>query len=167
MRLDHLLSKELLFNRWPAFVRSGSNQFPVGALVGFSRKNSRVVGFVLLSISIDELCLLFRFEGAGSTRIRPSRPARALLRCHGVSGERHHFDGARSRRRRCPLRTAEQARASLFFQATKSQRWMPWRQEPMKDVYDCEKLRGAVYRASIRRCPNGETRHSSWSVTPV
>ena len=46
---------------------------------------------------------------------------------------------------RCPLRTAEQARASLFFQATKSQRWMPWRQEPMKDVSDCEKLRGAVY----------------------
>jgi len=33
----------------------------------------------------------------------------------------------------------------LFFQATKSQRWMPWRQEPMKDVSDCEKLRGAVY----------------------
>jgi hypothetical protein len=31
------------------------------------------------------------------------------------------------------------------FQATKSQRWMPWRQEPMKDVSDCEKLRGAVY----------------------
>jgi len=55
----------------------------------------------------------------------------------------------------------------LFFQATKSQRWMPWRQEPMKDVSDCEKLRGAVYWASIRRCPNGETRHSSWSVTPV
>ena len=68
---------------------------------------------------------------------------------------------------RRPLRTAEQARASLFFQATKSQRWMPWRQEPMKDVSDCEKLRGAVYWASIRRCPNGETRHSSWSVTPV
>jgi hypothetical protein len=31
-----------------------------------------------------------------------------------------------------------------IFQATKSQRWMPWRQEPMKDVSDCEKLRGAV-----------------------
>jgi hypothetical protein len=37
----------------------------------------------------------------------------------------------------------------------------------MKDVSDCEKLRGAVYWASIRRCPNGETQHSSWSVTPV
>ena len=34
---------------------------------------------------------------------------------------------------------------NCFFQANKSQRWMPWRQEPMKDVSDCEKLRGAVY----------------------
>ena len=56
-------------------------------------------------------------------------------------------------------------RDNLFFQANKSQRWMPWRQEPMKDVGDCEKLRGAVYQALIRRCPNGETQHSSWSVT--
>jgi hypothetical protein len=63
------------------------------------------------------------------------------LRCHSVSVSVF----ARSRRWRCPLRTAEQARASLFFQATKSQRWMPWRQEPMKDVSDCEKLRGTVY----------------------
>ena len=37
----------------------------------------------------------------------------------------------------------------------------------MKDVGDCEKLRGAVYQAMIRRCPNGETQHSSWSVTPA
>jgi len=28
---------------------------------------------------------------------------------------------------------------------------------PMKDVGGCEKLRGAVYQALIRRCPNGET----------
>ena len=66
-----------------------------------------------------------------------------------------------------PLRTAERARASLFFQATKSQRWMPWRLLPMKDVGGCEKPRGAADRASIRGCPNGETRHPSWGVTPV
>jgi hypothetical protein len=60
------------------------------------------------------------------------------------------------------------ASTSIFdFQATKSQRWMPWRLEPMKDVGDCEKPRGAVYQASIRGCPNGETRHPSWGVTPV
>ena len=68
-----------------------------------------------------------------------------------------------------PLRTAEQARASYFFtyKATKSQRWMPWRQEPMKDVGDCEKPRVAVYLALIRGYPNGETQHSLWSVTPA
>ena len=108
------------------------------------------------------LCLLFRFEGVGLWSVLLARHER-LLHCHGGPGERLEC----SRRRRCPLRTAEQARASLFFQAIKSQRWMPWRQEPMKDVNDCEKLRGAVYWASIRRCPNGETQHSSWSVTPV
>src|SRR3954447_10236360 len=31
-------------------------------------------------------------------------------------------------------------------QATKGTRWMPWRQEAMKDVVSCEKLRGAASR---------------------
>jgi len=31
-------------------------------------------------------------------------------------------------------------------QATKGTRWMPWRQEPMKDVAGCEKLRGVASR---------------------
>ena len=35
---------------------------------------------------------------------------------------------------------------------------MPWYQEAMKDVGSCDKLRGAATQASIRRCPNGETR---------
>lgn len=34
---------------------------------------------------------------------------------------------------------------------------MPWYQEAMKEAEDCHKLRGAVNRALIRRCPNGET----------
>jgi hypothetical protein len=34
---------------------------------------------------------------------------------------------------------------------------MPWCQEAMKDVEDCDKLRGAVKQALIRRFPNGET----------
>jgi len=44
---------------------------------------------------------------------------------------------------------------------------MPWRLLPMKDVGGCEKPRGAADQASIRGCPNGETRHPSWGVTPV
>ena len=43
-------------------------------------------------------------------------------------------------------------------QATQGTRWMPWRQEPMKDAAGCEKLRGVASRRYIRRCPNGETR---------
>src|SRR5258705_5124091 len=31
-------------------------------------------------------------------------------------------------------------------QATQGTRWMPWRQEPMKDVAGCEKLRGVASR---------------------
>jgi hypothetical protein len=35
---------------------------------------------------------------------------------------------------------------------------MPWRQEAMKDVASCDKLRGAAKQALIRRFLNGETR---------
>ena len=66
------------------------------------------------------------------------------LRCPSVCGlHRLERDGGP----RCDVSHLENCRAStsiLFFQATKSQRWMPWRQEPMKDVSDCEKPRGVV-----------------------
>ncbi len=42
-------------------------------------------------------------------------------------------------------------------QANKGIRWMPWHLEAMKDVGNCEKLRGAVTQAIIRRSPNGKT----------
>ena len=41
---------------------------------------------------------------------------------------------------------------------------MPRRQEAMKDVVACDKLRGAGKQALIRRCPNGET-HSACRVS--
>ena len=53
----------------------------------------------------------------------------------------------------------------VLWQVTKCARWMPWHQEPMKDVGGCEKPRGAVNRAVIRGCPNGETRLESCPVT--
>ena len=43
-------------------------------------------------------------------------------------------------------------------QATKSARGMPWHWEPMKDVVNCDKPRGAVSRRYIRGFPNGATR---------
>ena len=53
------------------------------------------------------------------------------------------------------------ASASIFAgcQVTKGTRWMPRRQEPMKDVGGCDKPREAANQALIRGCPNGETRH--------
>ena len=53
----------------------------------------------------------------------------------------------------------------LLWQVFKSIRWMPWRQEPKKDVVACDKPRGAGKRAVIRGCPNGETRPESCLVT--
>ena len=48
---------------------------------------------------------------------------------------------------------------SIFYgQATKGVRWMPRQREAMKDVVNCDKLRGVVKQALIRRFPNGETR---------
>ena len=35
---------------------------------------------------------------------------------------------------------------------------MPWYQEAMKEAEGCQKLRGAVNQAEIRRFPNGATR---------
>ena len=51
-----------------------------------------------------------------------------------------------------------QAYESMRGQATKSTRGMPWHQEPMKDVTNCDKLRGAVSKRYIRRFPNGAIR---------
>lgn len=55
--------------------------------------------------------------------------------------------------------------ASICGQVFKGARWMPWHQEPMKDVGGHDRPRGAVNQALIRGCPNGETRQSSWAVT--
>ena len=42
-------------------------------------------------------------------------------------------------------------------QVVKGTRWMPWHQEPMKDVGGCVKPRGVANQTLIRGCPNGET----------
>jgi hypothetical protein len=50
--------------------------------------------------------------------------------------------------------------ASILFccvQVFKGTRWMPWHQEPMKDVGACDMPRGVGNRALIRGFPNGET----------
>ena len=49
--------------------------------------------------------------------------------------------------------------ASIFVsQVFKGARWMPWYQEPKKDVGICDKPRGVDNQTVIRGFPNGETR---------
>ena len=60
-----------------------------------------------------------------------------------------------------PLENSKASTSIFVLQATKSQRWMPWRLKPKKDVGDCEKPREAVYQATIRGYPNGVTQHLS------
>jgi len=45
----------------------------------------------------------------------------------------------------------------VVWQAMKGDRWMPWHQEPMKDVVTCVKPRGVGKQAVIRGCPNRVT----------
>jgi hypothetical protein len=55
----------------------------------------------------------------------------------------------------------------IYGQATKGVWWMPWRQEAMKDVVSCDKLRGAAKQALIRGSPNGETHPESCLGIPL
>lgn len=60
--------------------------------------------------------------------------------------------------------------ASIFIfvaQVFKGARWMPWHQEPKKDVGICDKPRGVDNQTLIRGFPNGETRLEASPVTPV
>ena len=66
-----------------------------------------------------------------------------------------------------PLENSIASTSIFVYQATKSQRWMPWRLKPMKDVGGCEKPRGAAYQALIRGYPNGETHRRLIGGTPV
>ncbi len=67
---------------------------------------------------------------------------------------------------RC-LRTAQWTRASLFsvVEVYKGTGWMPWHQEPKKDVVACDMPRGVGKRTVIRGSPNGETPYQSCGTT--
>jgi len=58
--------------------------------------------------------------------------------------------------------------ASIFVcsQVYKGTRWMPWHQEPKKDVGICDKPRGVDNQTVIRGFPNGETRLEASPVHP-
>jgi hypothetical protein len=168
VRLDHLLSKESCLDRsgrglpvdhwlfsscaFSAAVASGP--FPSREQLGRPRIRACVMVGPHCSVLRERLfCRCFR-EVDG---FRARRPLASFVR-----------PTCQQERRQCaPLENSIASTSIFVLQATKSQRWMPWRLKPKKDVGGCEKPRGAADQASIRGCPNGETRHPSWGVTPV
>ena len=145
MRLDHLLSKEFTASPIPGEDNSQLMHWLFGFLAA-----PLVVGFGLWGAKRGSPAPLFRFEG-----VHDEEGLRALLLRVFPRGSH-------------PLLENSIASTSIFvLQAIKSQRWMPWRLKPMKDVGGCEKPRGAADQASIRGCPNGETHYPSWGSTPA
>ena len=162
MRLDHLLSKELWHT--PSSFETSRPRWPVHA----EERELQSIHWL--------------FDRRTRSRLAASTPGnRSGTREPAIGpGCRAHCSVLRVRalgrgqRRDKATRLVDSdlensiASASIYnSQVIKGLRWMPWRQEPMKDARDCEKLRGAVNEALIRRCPNGETRPGSCPVTQV
>ena len=144
MRLDHLLSKEPLGTPVKRTNVPRTGMTP-GRCTGYS---ARELVRATASTSFEEL-------------VRPSRKRNAIVEREGACRAHCSALGVRASEH---LENSI-ASASIYSQVKKGLRWMPRRQEPMKDASGCEKLREAAERALIRRCPNGETRLGSCPVT--
>jgi len=143
VRLDHLLSKEFSSSWFTDTCFVPGRGHPVDALAGI-----QITDRALTSSAGLDARPVFRCEGV--------RPSSRFGSWSGPSRDESLTVGA--------LLENFIAITSIFVcvksQATKGQRWMPWRPEPMKDVGGCEKLRVGAYQPIIRRYPNGETQHS-------
>jgi hypothetical protein len=104
-------------------------------------------------------CWVLRDREIDSSGPPSPRTPRSILA--DVTGE------ARNRWGRRPYLENYTVDASIFVarQATKGTWWMPWHQEPMKDVEACDKPREVGNRTVIRGFPNGETQLESCPVT--
>ena len=116
---------------------------PFGVRDGGTRRTGTVVAGTLLGPEGSGASLL-------SVRAPPvSVPSRAPLEV----GRRGRVVGYR------PYVENYTVDASIFVnQVFKGARWMPWHQEPKKDVGICDKPRGVDNQTVIRGFPNGETR---------
>ena len=140
MRLDHLLSKEPLGTPVWSDARADDRETP-GRCTGYSAHE--------LTRAVRKYAPSGEWNAIGDGELA----CRAHCSALGVRASEHLENSIAS--------------ASIYSQVSKGLRWMPWRQEPMKDASGCEKLRGAAEKALIRRCPNGETRPGSCPVTQV
>ena len=175
MRLDHLLSKELLFepfgsdtpvDHWLIAVMGIHGPLSTARL----RTSRRRAG--------ERACDTGRHYSVLRERLAVRRAAQY---CTGLTSHRCRRgpSGPPATRRplsvvyfdkrtfRAHLENSIASTSIYVLQVTKSQRRMPWRLKPKKDVGGCDKPRGVAYQAWIRGCPNGETRHPSWGATLV
>jgi hypothetical protein len=82
----------------------------------------------------------------------------AVLNCWRSQTEVWHREQSAGARACVHLENSIVAKASVLYdQEIKGTRWMPWRQEPMKDVGGCDKPGGDADQSLIPGCPNGET----------
>ena len=175
MRLDHLLSKEHLERRaacassklpaartnvpWPATLTSGTSTIWLSARVLVSTTGS------------PEWNLEEEWSGSGTLLSPEGSSIRSPRRAIFPANYRPDARSGRSARSRGwlrPLLENYTVDASIFSserQATKGTWWMPWHQEPMKDVGACDKPREVGNRAVIRGFPNGETQLESCPAT--
>ena len=84
------------------------------------------------------------------------QPARMRRRRHWREGDRPYVEN---------YTVDASILKSLRSQVFKGTRWMPWHQEPKKDVGICDKPRGVDNQTVIRGFPNGETRLEASPVT--
>ena len=160
MRLDHLLSKE-------STARAGRH---------FASRLGELLRRALANRPVDHPDPTSLSSARGTTGAGGVGHHCSVLREHAPSGRQAGTSaspGQRGTRARRELEVAvarglcpptigrgarprplvENCRASTSIkneeisQATKSQRWMPWRQMPMKDVGGCEKPREAADQA--------------------
>ena len=97
------------------------------------------------------------FNSSGNAHIHTPRPRRPRRRVPG---------GAAREKSKWRMRPPAGGRLGLYGQANKRIRWMPRRQEAMKDVAACEKPRRGGKQPMTRGCPNGETRPACWASRP-
>jgi hypothetical protein len=180
VRLDHLLSKELLASvavvagaqsrasgecpgggcswvdtstSWLRVVCASSVRLPVVGGRGRERGVWRWVAWARCWV-LRERALVARPSGWG---------LRWTVRRLVAGGVWHRLAGlSRPYLENC---TVDAKHLYLCGQVSKGTRWMPRHQEPMKDVGACDKPRGAGNQAVIRGSPNGGTRLESCPVT--
>ena len=104
-------------------------------------------------------------EGSGASPLHG--PRKSVSDFTILSNQLHEQPGARDVMSR-PYFENYTVDASIFVaQVYKGTRWMPWHQEPKKDVGICDKPRGVDNQTVIRGFPNGETRLEASPVTRI